>query len=143
MSTLRSRLGILSLALAFAATPAAAQEFKVIVNTANGVSDLPAAVVSKIFLKETLTFPGGAAASPVDQSKSSALRAAFSKKVVGRPVTAVETYWQQQIFSGKEVPPPNKATDDDVIAFVKATPGGIGYVSAAAPTAGVKVVDVK
>ena len=143
MSSLRSRLCIISLALAVAATPAAAQEFKVIVNAANGVSDLPAAVVSKIFLKETAAFPGGAAASLVDQSKSSALRAAFSKKVVGRPVTAVETYWQQQIFSGKEVPPPSKATDDDVIAFVKATPGGIGYVSAGAPTAGVKVVDVK
>ena len=45
--------------------------------------------------------------------------------------------------SGKEVPPATKASDDDVIAFVKATPGGIGYVSAGASTAGVKVIDVK
>ena len=75
--------------------------------------------------------------------KSSATRAAFSKAILGRPVSAVETYWQQQIFSGKEVPPTTKANDDEVIAFVKANAGAIGYVSAGASTAGVKVVDVK
>jgi hypothetical protein len=63
--------------------------------------------------------------------------------VLGRSVGAVETFWQQQIFSGKEVPPPVKASDDDVIAFVKANAGAIGYVSASTSTAGVKVIDVK
>jgi ABC-type phosphate transport system substrate-binding protein len=33
--------------------------------------------------------------------------------------------------------------DDDVVAFVKGNPGAIGYVSAGASTAGVKVIDVK
>jgi ABC-type phosphate transport system substrate-binding protein len=130
-------------AFCIAAAPVAAQDFKVIVNSASGVSELPAATVSKIFLKETTKFPSGSAAVPVDQGKTSPVRAAFSKAVVGRPVSAVETYWQQQIFSGKENPPAAKGSDDDVIAFVKATPGAIGYVSAGASTAGVKVIDVK
>lgn len=82
-----------------------AQDFKVIVNSANSTSDLPAAVAAKIFLKETTKFPNGSAATPVDQGKASPVRAAFSKSVIGRPVSAVESYWQQQIFSGKEVPP--------------------------------------
>lgn len=125
------------------ATPLAAQEFKVIVNSANPISDIPASALSKIFLKETPGFPGGAAATPVDQSKTSPVRAAFSKRIIGRPVSAVDTYWQQQIFSGKEVPPAAKASDDDVVAFVKSTPGAVGYVSAGASTAGVKVIDVK
>ncbi len=125
------------------ATPAAAQDFKVIVNSANSTSDLTAAVAVKIFLKETTKFPNGSAATPVDQGKSSPVRAAFSKSVIGRPVSAVESYWQQQIFSGKEVPPAAKSSDDDVVAFVKGNPGAIGYVSAAASTAGVKVIDVK
>jgi ABC-type phosphate transport system substrate-binding protein len=129
--------------LCLLAAPAAAQDFKVIVNSANSTTELPSATVGKIFLKETAKFPNGTAAAPVDQNKASATRAAFSKAVVGRPVAAVETHWQQQIFSGKEVPPPNKASDDDVIAFVKSNPGGIGYVSAGAATSGVKVIDVK
>jgi ABC-type phosphate transport system substrate-binding protein len=120
-----------------------AQDFKVIVNSANSTSELPAAVASKIFLKEAAKFPNGTAATPVDQGKASPVRAAFSKSIVGRPVASVETYWQQQIFAGKEVPPPAKTSDDDVIAFVKANPGAIGYVSAGAATAGVKVVDIK
>jgi ABC-type phosphate transport system substrate-binding protein len=130
-------------ALCLAATPVAAQEFKVIVNSANNISEIPSAALGKIFLKETTTFPAGGTATPVDQSKSSPVRAAFSKRVVGRPVSAVDTYWQQQIFSGKEVPPPSKASDDEVIAFVKSNPGGIGYVSAGASVAGVKVVELK
>lgn len=125
------------------AAPLSAQDFKVIVNSANTTTDLPAAVVGKLFLKETTKFPNGSAAQPVDQAKTSATRASFSKAVIGRPVAAVETFWQQQIFSGKEVPPQNKPTDDDVIAFVKSTPGAIGYVSASAGTGGVKVIDVK
>ena len=120
-----------------------AQEFKVIVNSANSTTELSTDVTSKLFLKQSTKFPNGTAAQPVDLAKTSAVRAAFSKAVLGRPSSAVETYWQQQIFSGKDVPPPAKASDDDVIAFVKANPGAIGYVSAGASTAGVKVVDVK
>ena len=117
-------------AVVAAAVPAQAQDFKVIVNSANSTSDLSAEVAAKLFLKQTSKFPNGTSAQPVDLGKAS-------------PVRAVETYWQQQIFSGKDVPPAAKASDDDVIAFVKANPGAIGYVSAGASTAGVKVIDVK
>ena len=120
-----------------------AQDFKVIVNSANATASLSVGEAAKIFLKESAKFPGGSAATPVDQGKSSPVRTAFSKAVIGRSVGAVETYWQQQIFSGKEVPPAAKSSDDDVVAFVKANPGAIGYVSAGASTAGVKVIDVK
>ena len=140
---MRKLTALLVALVVMVARPASAQEFKVIVNSANSTADLPAAVVGKLFLKETAKFPNGTPAMPVDQAKTSPVRAAFSKSVIGRPVGAVETYWQQQIFSGKEVPPAAKASDDDVIAFVKSTPGAIGYVNAGAATAGVKVIDVK
>jgi ABC-type phosphate transport system substrate-binding protein len=132
-----------SLALVAMASPALAQDFKVIVNSANSTSELPSDVAAKLFLKQTAKFPNGTPAQPVDLAKGSAVRAAFTKSVLGRAVAAVESYWQQQIFSGKDVPPAAKPSDDEVIAFVKANPGAIGYVSAGASTAGVKVVDVK
>jgi len=136
-------LTVALLAIAAASAPAAAQEYKVIVNSANSTSDLPADVAAKLFLKQATKFPNGTPAQPVDLGKASGVRAAFSKGVLGRAVSAVESYWQQQIFSGKDVPPATKASDDEVIAFVKANPGAIGYVSASAGTAGVKVIDVK
>ncbi len=141
---IRKTLTVLwAMALFAVATPAAAQDVKVIVNSANATADLPGDVVTKLFLKQTTKFPNGTAAQPVDQAKGSSVRVAFSKSVLGRGVAAVESYWQQQIFSGKDVPPPTKASDDEVVAYVKANPGAIGYVSAGASTAGVKVVDVK
>ena len=143
MTFLRRGFAMAAVALCFMAVPAAAQDFKVIVNSANGVTELSAAVTLKIFLKEVTKFPNGTASTLIDQNKASAVRAAFSKTVIGRPVTAVKTFWQQQLFSGKELPPAVKASHDDVVAFVKATPGGIGYVSAGANVVGVIVIDVK
>ena len=143
MKTSLKMMALSLVALVATAAPAMAQDFKVIVNGANSTSGLTADVAAKLFLKQSAKFPNGTAAQPVDLAKSSPVRAAFSKAVLNRPVPAVETYWQQQIFSGKDVPPAAKASDDDVIAYVKANPGAIGYVSASASTAGVKVVDVK
>jgi len=132
-----------TIVLTSAARSAAAQEYKLIVNSAAGVADISLDQASKIFLKQSDKFANGTAASPVYQSKASPVRIAFDKAVLGKSVAAVETFWQQQIFSGKDVPPPSKGSDDDVVAFVKATPGGIGYVSAGASVAGVKVLAVK
>ena len=60
----------------------------------------------------------------------------------GRKTSAVRSYWLQAIFSGRGVPPPEKASDGDVIAHVKEHVGAIGYVSSAAATAAVKVLKV-
>ncbi len=125
------------------ARTAHAQAFKVIAHSSVTESDVPAAALSKVFLKQSKKLPDGTTVTPVDLAKDSDVRAAFSKAVHGRAVGAVETFWQQQIFSGKEVPPAVKNSDADIIAFVKSTPGAIGYVSGGASTDGVKVIAVK
>ena len=117
-----------------------AQEFAVIVNPGNGASEMSAADVAKLFLKRDVKFADGRAAQPVDQPKTSAVRAAFSKGVLEKPVTAIESYWSQQVFAGREVPPAVKPNDDAVIAFVRDNPGAIGYVSVNSNLAGVKRV---
>ena len=135
---------VLAAALVLAGSRTAqAQDYVVVVNAANPAASVSKAEASNIFLKKAAKWSHGAAAQPVDQQKSSAVRDAFSKAVHGKPASAIASYWQQQIFSGKDVPPPAKGSDDEVIAFVKATPGGIGYVSAGAAVAGVKVIAVK
>lgn len=138
-------LAALALVVVALAAPreAAAQAYVVIVNPAVSDASAPKALISKIFLKQAAKLPSGATVSPIDLAKESPVRAEFTKAVHGRTMTAVETYWQQQIFSGKDVPPASKASDDDVIAFVKSNPGAIGYVSAGASLAGVKAIDVK
>jgi ABC-type phosphate transport system substrate-binding protein len=120
----------------------AAQEFKLVAHPSLAVDAIDAPTAQKVFLKQ-ISKVSGAAVTPVDQAPAAAVREAFSKKVVGRPVGAVQQYWQQKIFSGGDVPPATKSSDRDVVEFVKNTPGAIGYVSASASTDGVKVLSLK
>lgn len=143
----RPRLAIAAIAtllLVGRATPADAQEHKLVAHASAGVAELSAAVASKIFLKQERKLPSGVPAVPVDLTKISPVRASFTKAVHARAVGAVEQYWQQQLFSGRDTPPEIKATDEEVLAFVKATPGAVGYVSASATVpAGIIVLTLK
>ena len=128
---------------ALAVTASAQDDFKVIAHPGTGVASLTRDEVSRLFMKKTKKWPNGQAVQPVDLDSDSATRASFTTAVHRRSVSAIEAYWQKQIFSGRSLPPVVHKTDADVIAFVKSTPGAIGYVSASAATGGVSVVSIK
>lgn len=136
------------LAPGLAPSPEAAPPgYKVVVASANPVAALERGEVAKIFLKSLTRWKDGREIAPVDQSGRSAVRTEFTRDVLEKAgmsrISAVESYWQQQIYSGRGVPPPVKGSDAEVVAFVAANPGGIGYVGADADTSGVKVVEVR
>ncbi len=125
------------------ADEAQAQEFQVVVNATSGTEQISAGDLSKIFQKKSGDLPSGESARPVDQDNDAAVREAFSQAVHGRSAGQIESFWQQQIFSGRDVPPEKKKSDAEVLEFVRSNPGAIGYVSASASVgAGVKVVRV-
>lgn len=127
--------------LALCATATAA-EYAVVVNSGNAATSLDRRSVSALFMRRVAEWPGGSAVLPVDGPNSPA-REAFSKEVHGKRVSAVRSHWLQVIFSGRGVPPPEKASDKEVIEYVKANAGAIGYVSSAAATADVRVLKVE
>jgi hypothetical protein len=45
-----------------------------------------------------------------------------------RSATAIRAFWQQQIFSGRDIPPVEKPGDADVMRAVADNVGAIGYV---------------
>ena len=108
---------------------AAAQDFVIIVNSNNTTQSMSKQQLSRCFMKQTATWASGVPVLPVDQAASAAIREEFSKEIMGRDVSAVKSFWQRQIFSGRSVPPPEKASDGEVIMFVTANAGAIGYVS--------------
>ena len=134
------------LGLALGTPPLGAQSegaYRVVVNAANPVSTMSRDEVSRLFLKKVTSWASGRAVLIVDQREDAEVRRQFTRDIHGRQVTSVKSYWQQMIFSGRDVPPPEKASDAEVVAFVAANPNAIGYVSAAAATApGVKAVEV-
>ena len=129
------------LILASANVWAQAKSYKVIVNPSNPVSSISREDVSRIFLKKTTKFSDGRGASPVDLPANSPTRESFSKDVHGKSSSAVDAYWQQLIFSGRDIPPAQKS-ESGVLDFVRSNGNAIGYVSPGADTGGVKVINV-
>ena len=118
--------------------------YQVIVHASNPIGSITREEASKLFLRKATKWTSGAEVVPVDQPEGSDTRAAFTKAVLKKSVSAVKVYWQQQIFSGRGVPPSEKPTDADVVAFVRANPNAIGYVSSSTPVSGpVKIVSVR
>ena len=116
---------------------------KIIVNQSNSMSSIGKAKLSNIFLKKVTKFDNGVKAIPVDQVVDSPVREVFSSQYLSKSVSAVKNYWHQQLFSGAAVPPEEKSNDTDVVNFVKANAGAIGYVSSGASVSGVKIIEVQ
>lgn len=99
--------------------------------------------VASGFLKKVTRWEGGQLIQPVDLNSQSKLRARFSEQVLDRSVAAVRNYWQQRIFSGRDVPPPEVESESAVVKYVAKHPGAIGYVSEKAELRGVKVLGLR
>jgi ABC-type phosphate transport system substrate-binding protein len=133
---------LVALLLALAALPAAADDaFKVVVHPSNPADALPREQVSNLFLKKVTRWPGGQPVVPVEVG-AERVREPFSDAVHRKSLGAVKAYWNKLVFTGREVPPVEKSSDDEVIAFVRQNPGAVGVVSAAGAAAGVKVLRV-
>lgn len=105
-------------------------------------AQIPRATLAAIFLKQAPRWGDGLPVVPVDQSVKSSVRSAFSTRLLNQPLMDVQIYWQRKMSAGI-TPPPVKASDADVIAFVASTPGAIGYVAASTPIPdSVKLIEI-
>jgi ABC-type phosphate transport system substrate-binding protein len=122
---------------------ARAPSFRVIVNPSNPSSTVDRHFLLDVFLKRATRWDNGEATHPVDLSADSPARRKFSSEVLGRPVSAIQSFWQQAIFSGRDVPPPELETEEAVVQYVLKHRGGVGYVSDGTDISAVKSVVVK
>jgi ABC-type phosphate transport system substrate-binding protein len=120
-----------------------AASFRVIVNPGNPTSSADRQFLLDAFLKRVTRWENGDAIHTVDLNADSPVRRKFSAEVLGRSVTAVQSYWQQAIFSGRDVPPPELDSDEAVVQYVLRYPGALGYVSDAADVRAVKILGVR
>lgn len=117
--------------------------FRVVVHPDSPVEALSADELSRMFLKRSTRWNDDTPVRAVDQLGDAPVREAFSQAVHGRSARAIVAHWQQQIFSGRAVPPPELASDDEVTSYVSTHPGAIGYVSSGGDVQEVKVVEIR
>jgi hypothetical protein len=122
--------------------PAGEPRYWVVVHPDNPSITLRRDEVSRLFLKKITRWSDGRTATPVDLIESAPARDAFSRDVHRRPVAAIKKYWQRMVFSGQSAPPPEVATEEDVLTMVRGDPAAIGYVSDEVTLHGVKIVDI-
>jgi len=133
---------VVVVALALVRATLAAPFYVVIVHPNNPVSGVDRKFLSDAFLKKTTRWDNGEVIKPVDQAADSPVRKKFCEDVLKRSVAAVRSYWQQIIFAGRDVPPPELPGDDEVVKYVLKYPGSVGYVSGAANLNGAKIISV-
>ncbi|HKP61595.1 MAG TPA: hypothetical protein VJV78_32920 [Polyangiales bacterium] len=112
------------------ATPAAhgGRELVVIVHKQSPATTLSAAQVKQYYLKQQGEWSDGSKVRPVQQQGD--VRDGFLKRALGMSNTDFERYWLERKYSAAESPPKQVDTDDDVIRFVGAMKGAIGFVDA-------------
>jgi ABC-type phosphate transport system substrate-binding protein len=118
--------------VAFVPVAGAESSYRIVVHSQVKGSQIPRAILSSIFLKQAPRWGDGQPVQPVDQSMRSRVRRSFVSDVLQQPMVEVQIFWSRKMAAGV-TPPPVKQTDQDVLAFVAATPGAIGYVSTAIP----------
>lgn len=139
------RLGLLLVGVALLPASLRAQDvgYRVVVHRSNGVNRLTRDQVSKIFLRQLRFWENRQHVLPVDQPAESPARRSFTKRIHQRTIASVQTWWQQQIFAGGEVPPPERASDAEILEYVRKYPSAIGYIRAGVPVgADLKIVAV-
>jgi ABC-type phosphate transport system substrate-binding protein len=117
--------------------------FQIIVNPANPTTSVERRFLMDVFLKKVTRWPHDELIRPADLDAGSPVRRRFSDQILRRSVAAVKSYWQQLVFSGRDVPPPELDSDWQMVRYVLKYPGAIGYISPGANLDGVKILTVR
>jgi len=116
----------LFVALGFA-LPALA-DIAVIVHADNPVK-LNAKEIRSIYLAKTNEFSNGDRVRPIDVNNNDEVRGAFTKKILRKSPSSLNSYWSRMIFSAKGTPPQTLsmaaakakvANDKSAIAYIDA-----------------------
>lgn len=110
----------------------------VVVAHAN-VPRVDAATLQRLYMGRTIEV-AGAVVTVVNQSPQAEVRARFLAQVVGTDEDRYVSYWTVRRHVGKGAPPREFGSAAELLAYVQATPGAIGYVAAADLKPGVNVI---
>jgi hypothetical protein len=142
---------MLSVVLAALAVPLPAQEgprapspgYRIIVHPENALASIDRKFLADVFLENVTRWPDDTVIYPVDLQAQAAVRLPFSQEVLLRSISAVKAYWQQRIFAGRGIPPPELEHEADVVAYVLQHEGAVGYVSSSFDSAQVKAITIR
>ena len=124
----------------FAAVPAAQAEAIIfIANKSVKASEISQNEVRDVFLGDSSSV-GASHVVPAVLQKGEVHEAFL--EFVGKTNPTFRATWRRQVFTGKGLMPHTCNDEEDMISYVSATAGAIGYVSASKAPSGVKILKV-
>jgi ABC-type phosphate transport system substrate-binding protein len=132
----------LFLLVALLGLPGFAGDLVVIANPGLPMSQISGDDLRAIFLATKTSLKDGHRVLPVLHKPGSAM-AEFSAEYLGKTEAALRTYYRSLVFTGKWSMPVALGSDAEVVAYVAATRGAIGFVKDTAVAQGVKALKVK
>lgn len=133
---------IIIVSAVFVLCSAVSAETIIIVNNTVPVSQISETDASNIFLGKKTTWNNGTEIN-VGILNGGAVHEEILEKVVKKSSSQFETYWKRKIFTGSGQAPSTFAQETELVEFVAATSGAVGYIDAATPHPNVKVVFTK
>ena len=140
MRTLRHLLMALLAGLGLLTALPAAAELVVVVNPKSGVDRLTRDDVINIFLGRYRQLPSGITAQPVDLPATQPEKALMYRLLVGKDLDQIASYWSRLVFSGRTSPPIQATSTEEVLRYVAANRGAVGYVEHSRVDTRVRVV---
>jgi ABC-type phosphate transport system substrate-binding protein len=117
--------------------------FKLIVNPNNPITAVDRDFLRDAYLKKVIEWPGNIPIQPVELSSKFPAHERFTREVLRKSNAQLKNYWNQQIFSGKGVPPQEAGSVSAAVDFVIENPGAIAYVPIDADVRHAKVIGIK
>lgn len=128
MATMGKRTTLACATLLLSCAIAQANDLVVIVSARSPVEALRPDQVAAIFLGQSVRFPDGTVATPIDQPIGSSERNGFYRRVAGKTPALLKVYWSKMIFTGRGQPPRDLAGNAAVRQAVANDPGALGYI---------------
>ena len=132
------RATLFVIAMACAVADSIAADGVVVIGHPN-LTGLDAPTLEKVYTGKVIEV-NGVPVTAVNASSGSGVRSRFLHAYLKQDEDKYTAYWIVRRYIGKGAPPRELATSEAVIAFVKTTPGAIGYVDEAEVPAGVTVL---
>jgi ABC-type phosphate transport system substrate-binding protein len=130
-----------ALGLVLSTWQVAAADVQIIANASVAASELSANDVKEIFLGAK----GAVAGSDVVPvlANDGAAHEAFLKTYIGKSDQGLRNHFKSLVFTGKGSMPKSFANDAEIIRYVAATKGAIGYISGSADPGAAKKITVR
>lgn len=134
---MNTTIRVLALAVSLACGQSLAGEVVVIGNS--NVPKMDAATILKVYTGRFISV-AGVSVTPVGVGPGTATRNRFLQGFLNQDEEKYTAYWTVRRYIGKGAPPAELASSAEVISYVQATPGALGYIDESELQQGMNVI---